>query len=299
MNIKELKVSARENLKGNYGPFASVILVFLLLGGISTLIAKLVSFDVLSVLLMAIVGALLFMGIIHMGMKVANKEKVKLGDLLARTDLCFKYLGIYIILALVGALLGLLGGITLKSLMIVIANVESFNVIVAILLMTFGMLLAAAIIAFAIYVCINFSQVWFILYEEPKEKLKNIFTKSFDMMEGRVLEYILLCLSFVGWAILAIFTLGLLYFWLFPYMLVTLANYYNKIKGEKEDTDIKEVVFDEIEVPSEPEIVFDFKTEEQEEVKMEPEVIPEEDIFEELDDTSEDKEEPKNFNVAW
>ena len=54
--------------------------------------------------------------------------------------------------------------------------------------------------------------------------------KSTDMIEGHKNDYILLVLSFFGWFVLGIFTFGILYLWLVPYMLVTLANFYDKIK---------------------------------------------------------------------
>ena len=43
-------------------------------------------------------------------------------------------------------------------------------------------------------------------------------------------DYILLVFSFTGWIILGAFTFGILYLWLFPYMSVTLANFYDEIK---------------------------------------------------------------------
>ena len=42
-------------------------------------------------------------------------------------------------------------------------------------------------------------------------------------------------LKLFGWIILGIFTLGILYLWLTPYMQVTYANFYNSLK-EKETT---------------------------------------------------------------
>ena len=56
--------------------------------------------------------------------------------------------------------------------------------------------------------------------------------KSIEMMRGHKWEYFVLNLSFIGWAILALFTFGLLYIWLMPYMEATLANYYLKLKKE-------------------------------------------------------------------
>ena len=46
------------------------------------------------------------------------------------------------------------------------------------------------------------------------------------------MEYFLLCMSFYGWALLGVFTFGILYIWLIPYMQATYANYYKSLKGE-------------------------------------------------------------------
>ena len=51
-------------------------------------------------------------------------------------------------------------------------------------------------------------------------------------MKGHKWEYFVLGLSFLGWMILGVFTLGILYFWLIPYMQVTCANFYESIKGD-------------------------------------------------------------------
>ena len=51
-------------------------------------------------------------------------------------------------------------------------------------------------------------------------------------MNGHKMDYFILNLSFFGWAILGIFTFGLLYLWLIPYMQVTFANFYNEIKEQ-------------------------------------------------------------------
>ena len=53
--------------------------------------------------------------------------------------------------------------------------------------------------------------------------------KSNELMKGHKWEYFVLNLSFIGWALLVPFTLGLLSFWLAPYMAVTECNFYNKI----------------------------------------------------------------------
>ncbi len=77
-----------------------------------------------------------------------------------------------------------------------------------------------------------YSQAMYILAEDPSMGASEAIRRSKTMMEGHKMEYFLLGLSFMGWAILAVFTLGILYIWLIPYMSATYANYYKSLKGE-------------------------------------------------------------------
>ncbi len=75
-----------------------------------------------------------------------------------------------------------------------------------------------------------YSQAMFILAEDPTLGAREAITRSRKMMDGHKMEYFVLCLSFIGWIILGMFTFGILYIWLMPYMNATFANYYNSLK---------------------------------------------------------------------
>ncbi|TKI12287.1 DUF975 family protein, partial [Bacillus wiedmannii] len=63
--------------------------------------------------------------------------------------------------------------------------------------------------------------------------------ESRRMMNGHKMDYFLLCLSFLGWFILSILTLGIGFLWLVPYFYTTSAAFYEEISKEyykKEDT---------------------------------------------------------------
>lgn len=77
-----------------------------------------------------------------------------------------------------------------------------------------------------------YSQAMYILAENPGISPMDAIKRSKEMMQGHKMEYFLLVLSFFGWALLAPFTLGILYIWLLPYMQATMANYYRSLKGE-------------------------------------------------------------------
>lgn len=50
------------------------------------------------------------------------------------------------------------------------------------------------------------------------------------MMYGHKAEYFVLQLSFIGWYLLAVITLGIASFWVNPYVKITNANYYLQLK---------------------------------------------------------------------
>ena len=78
----------------------------------------------------------------------------------------------------------------------------------------------------------SYSQAMYILAENPKMSAREAINRSKEMMEGHKMEYFVLNLSFIGWAILAPLTFGLLYIWLIPYMNATLTNFYNSVKPQ-------------------------------------------------------------------
>lgn len=78
----------------------------------------------------------------------------------------------------------------------------------------------------------SYSQAMYILAEDPGMGPMEAIRRSKEMMEGHKMEYFLLCLSFYGWALLGIFTFGILYIWLIPYMQATFVNYHRSLKGE-------------------------------------------------------------------
>lgn len=78
----------------------------------------------------------------------------------------------------------------------------------------------------------SYSQAMYILAEDPGMGPMEAIRRSKEMMEGHKMEYFLLCLSFYGWALLGVFTFGILYIWLIPYMQATFVNYHRSLKGE-------------------------------------------------------------------
>jgi uncharacterized membrane protein len=52
-------------------------------------------------------------------------------------------------------------------------------------------------------------------------------------MKGNKWRYFLLALSFLGWILLGILSLGIGFFWIIPYIETTTAAFYYDIKAQK------------------------------------------------------------------
>lgn len=66
--------------------------------------------------------------------------------------------------------------------------------------------------------------------DNPELGAKEIVKKSWELTKGFKLDLFVLGLSFIGWCILAGLTLGILYIWLIPYMIVTLTVAYEYLR---------------------------------------------------------------------
>ena len=80
----------------------------------------------------------------------------------------------------------------------------------------------------------SYCMVPFILTEHPELSATEVITRSREMMNGHKWRAFLLDLSFIGWILLGVLTLGLgLIFWTEPYMFSTRAALYLKLKEEQ------------------------------------------------------------------
>lgn len=76
----------------------------------------------------------------------------------------------------------------------------------------------------------RYSQAVFIMIENPQKGIMQCIKESKEMMDGHKMEYLILELSFILWMLLGSATCGLALIYVYPYMTVTLANYYNSLK---------------------------------------------------------------------
>ena len=79
---------------------------------------------------------------------------------------------------------------------------------------------------------LSYAMTPYILADNPELSNNSAIERSMAMMEGHKMDLFLMELVFVLWSILCIFTLGIGYFWLVPYMNASYVKFYEEVKAE-------------------------------------------------------------------
>lgn len=78
----------------------------------------------------------------------------------------------------------------------------------------------------------RYAMAFYIMEERPSMGILDAISESKELMVGNKLRLFSLQLSFIGWAILCVFTLGIGLLWLIPYIQASLAAFYLEISGQ-------------------------------------------------------------------
>jgi len=80
----------------------------------------------------------------------------------------------------------------------------------------------------------GYSMAYFIMHDNPDIRPREALKKSEAMMKGHKFRYFALQLSFIGWYLLGILSLGIGYIWLSPYVYLAMGNFYENLKAGQE-----------------------------------------------------------------
>ncbi|MBC8593229.1 DUF975 family protein [Oscillospiraceae bacterium N12] len=78
----------------------------------------------------------------------------------------------------------------------------------------------------------SYAMTDYILRDEPQLANNAAIEKSMSMMDGNKMKLFMLDLSFIGWAILCMFTLGIGYLFLQPYVEASHVAFYEDLKAQ-------------------------------------------------------------------
>ena len=82
-----------------------------------------------------------------------------------------------------------------------------------------------------IIAALSYSMTFYIIADDNTIRASDAIRASKKMMMGNKWKLFCLGFRFLGWAILACFTLGIGFLWLLPYMQVSFAKFYDEVKG--------------------------------------------------------------------
>lgn len=80
----------------------------------------------------------------------------------------------------------------------------------------------------------SYAMTPYVLSDEPELTANQAIDKSRAMMKGHKFDLFWLYLSFIGWALLCIISLGIGFLWLIPYMETSVSGFYAEVKAEYE-----------------------------------------------------------------
>lgn len=78
----------------------------------------------------------------------------------------------------------------------------------------------------------RYSMAPFILMDHPEMTGGEAITASKELMKGKKWKLFCVELSFIGWVSLSFLTFGILLLWIEPWMMATMAAFYESIKDE-------------------------------------------------------------------
>ncbi|MEH7886427.1 DUF975 family protein [Bacillus sp. JJ1609] len=109
----------------------------------------------------------------------------------------------------------------------------------SILMGIFTMLWTLLLIIPGIIKGIAYSQAFFLMKDNPEYSALEAITESRKRMKGYKWKYFLMNLSFIGWIFIAIFTLGIGFLWLTPYIATANATFYNEFIAPRGNDEVK------------------------------------------------------------
>ena len=181
----ELKQNAKDQLKNNWGLAIGIIIVCTLISGIPNLLAEIDSESfaisiIIPIITLVITGPLTI-GQCKFFINLANRSNPKFSDLWYGFNNMLRAIGVTLLVGVI---------VFIGSILFIIPGI---------------------ILAFM------YSQVYYIMAENPEMSIMNCLKESSRIMKGHKMDLFILELSFLGWEILMVITLGIAGLYVLPY----------------------------------------------------------------------------------
>ncbi|THF82755.1 DUF975 family protein [Cohnella fermenti] len=191
-SYSELRYKARQSLKGNWGKAVGAMLILFVIEAVIGGLNEVSTFgNVISLL----VGGALTLGVVTFFLELARAENPSVKRIFSGFPQFWKAFLLNLLIAI-------------------------FTILWMLLLVIPGIIAAY-----------RYSQAYYILKDNPEIAPLEAIRRSKELMAGKKGKLFVLHLTFIGWALLCIITLGIGYLWLAPYVIVTQAHFYDEISG--------------------------------------------------------------------
>jgi len=245
MPPSEIRKEAREALRGNWGKAVCIILAYLLfvfaLGFVEGFFEESGFIFLLIEIAVLVISMPLSFGLVISFLKLKRGEDIKsFGFLKEGFSRFSQSWGIWFHTFI--RMLLPIACVILVAILLVFLNIANVLSGTNILLNILSIALYIATLVYVVSRALLYAVAYYIGYDNPELSSKACVLKSEALMKGNRGSYFLLELSFIGWAILAVFTLGIGYLWLLPYMQIALICFYDRLakpEVKKVDEEVK------------------------------------------------------------
>jgi len=189
MENKILMQSARESLRGKWGPVIGGLVVYIAVSMAASIV------PILGPLASFLIAGSMTLGITIFFLNVSRSQEFKIEQIFKGFNRFATALAAYFFMQL------------------------------------FIFLWALLFIIPGIIAALSYSMTFYILADNNSIGGREAIKMSKEMMKGNKMKLFLLQIRFIGWALLCILTLGIGFLWLFPYVSVSIAKFYDDIKG--------------------------------------------------------------------
>ena len=231
-----IRSKARRQLKDRMGLAVRTILLSTILLNIVNVMLDIIDDNILPFYILFAIGYLFISAPIQAGRckfllnMVQGKEEPKLLDLFSQFNIFLKVFGKGLIIFIMEGVIMLIPkfiiiiykGSLIEGVMNVKLSVSSVSLI---------FISSLAVSIFLLIIQIIYSQINYIMVENPEIKIIECMKRSRKMMKGVKFKYFKLQFSFIGWWIFSIFTLGIAALWVNPYVMLANTNFYEEIKN--------------------------------------------------------------------
>lgn len=243
MVSSQLRADAREALKGKWGKAALITLIYAIITFAISFVLKFI--PVVGPIADFVIALPISYGLLVSFMKLKRGEEVSytdfltigfsnfgkvwtvFGNMVLKMIIPIVLIIIFMILIAFGAG-GSMVGILSNSSAAQVASAGFSGLAIV------GLIGYIASFVYAIIKGYLYSLSYYILYDNVDKTGKEIVEESESLMRGNRWSFFWLGLTFIGWAILSVFTLYIGLLWLVPYIMVSFVCFYEALAGKSD-----------------------------------------------------------------